>query len=96
MRPGRCSMAHEVQTMFSVGVAPWHGLGHVLDRAPSVAEAIKLAGLDWTVSLRPMWTTLEGGSTPIPVPGQRAGSRRALSAMPAVPALPVARPAPMW
>lgn len=72
MRPGRCSMAHEVQTMFSVGVAPWHGLGHVLDRAPSVAEAIKLAGLDWTVSLRPMWTTLGGGSTPIPVPGQRA------------------------
>lgn len=58
--------------MFSVGAAPWHGLGHVLERAPSIGEAIKLAGLDWTVSLRPMWTTLEGGSTPIPVPGQRA------------------------
>lgn len=58
--------------MFSVGEAPWHGLGHVLDRAPTVAEAIKLAGLNWTVSLRPMWTTLDGGTTPIPVPGQRA------------------------
>ncbi len=65
-------MAHEVQTMFSVGAAPWHGLGHVLDQAPTVAEAITLAGLNWTVSLRPMWTTLDGGATPIPVPGQRA------------------------
>ena len=65
-------MAHEVQTMFSVGAAPWHGLGRVLDQAPTVAEAITLAGLNWTVSLRPMWTTLDGGATPIPVPGQRA------------------------
>ncbi len=33
-------------SMFSVCVTPWHGLGAVLDRPPaSVAEAIEAAGL---------------------------------------------------
>jgi len=58
--------------MFSVGTAPWHGLGHVLERAPTVTEAITLAGLNWRVGLRPVWTTLAEGGTPVPVPGCRA------------------------
>ena len=51
-------MTADVQTMFSVGERPWHGLGHVLDTAPSCADAIKLAGLDWRVDLCPMFTTI--------------------------------------
>jgi phage/plasmid-like protein (TIGR03299 family) len=65
-------MTADVQTMFSVGERPWHGLGHVLDAAPTCRDAIKLAGLDWRVDLRPMWTTLPGVDMPVPVPGQRA------------------------
>lgn len=36
-------------TMFSVGLTPWHSLGTVVKDAPTAREAIKLAGLDWTV-----------------------------------------------
>lgn len=52
-------MAHgilENDTMFSVKERPWHGLGTVVENAPSIKEAIKLAGLDWNVQLRPLCT----------------------------------------
>lgn len=55
-------MAHQIlenDQMFSVGKKPWHGLGKVLENAPSVEEGIKLAGLDWNVSLRPAITNDE-------------------------------------
>lgn len=50
-------MAHgilENDNLFSVGQRPWHGLGTVLENAPTIEEGIKLAGLDWTISLRPI------------------------------------------
>lgn len=47
-------MAHEIENMFSVKVTPWHGLGTVVVDAPSIADVLRLAGLDWTVSLQPM------------------------------------------
>ena len=65
-------MTADVQTMFSVGERPWHGLGHVLDTAPSCADAIKLAGLDWRVDLCPMFTTIPGVDMQVPIPAQRA------------------------
>lgn len=49
-------MAHGIDTMFSVVKRPWHGLGTVLENAPSIEEGIKQAGLDWNVSLRPAIT----------------------------------------
>lgn len=52
-------MAHgilENDTMFSVKERPWHGLGTVVENAPSIKEAIKLAGLDWEISLRNIMT----------------------------------------
>ena len=36
-------------TMFSVKIRPWHELGSVLDSAPSIEDALKLSGLNWTV-----------------------------------------------
>lgn len=45
-----------VETMFYVRETPWHGLGTKVDEAPTSAEAIKLAGLDWNVVCEPIYT----------------------------------------
>lgn len=45
-------MAHLVETMFSVKERPWHGIGTIIMQAPTIEEGIKLAGLDWNVSLQ--------------------------------------------
>lgn len=47
-------MSANVETMFSVREKPWHGLGQIVNDAPTVADAIKMAGLDWTVSQIPI------------------------------------------
>jgi len=49
-------MSHCVEQMLSVGRAPWHSLGVKLDNPPTALEAIRLAGLDWQVTLEPLWT----------------------------------------
>jgi phage/plasmid-like protein (TIGR03299 family) len=46
---------NENDTMLSVRETPWHGLGIVLDDPPTVAEALALAGLDWTVKTEPAY-----------------------------------------
>jgi len=46
-------MSANVETMFSANrVVPWHGLSVLVQDAPSSEDAIKLAGLDWTVESR--------------------------------------------
>lgn len=49
-------MAALVQSMFSVREKPWHGLGIIVKEAPASADAIRLAGLDWTVEQEPIYT----------------------------------------
>jgi len=53
-------MPHEIETMFSAVETPWHRLGNVTEGALNSAEAIKMAGLDWTVSLRGIATFGQG------------------------------------
>jgi phage/plasmid-like protein (TIGR03299 family) len=68
-------MSHEIESMFSVGELPWHGLGHVLEAAPSCAEALVLAGLNWGVELRPLATTVADAGVSIAVESHRAVMR---------------------
>lgn len=56
-------MPHEIDTttgraaaMF-VGTPAWHGLGTVIEKAATSRDAIKLAGLDWTVEQWPLHAT---------------------------------------
>lgn len=52
-------MAHEFESGLFVSQPAWHGLGTLLETAPSVADAIQLAGLDWQVKEAPVF--LESG-----------------------------------
>jgi len=64
-------MPHEVEEMFSVRKTPWHGLGSVVQRAPTTADAIRLAGLDWRVGLKPLQLREQNGQAdPVSVPAQ--------------------------
>lgn len=47
-------MSAEVESMFSVREVPWHGLGTIIDEAVSSAQALELAGLNWTVRQEPV------------------------------------------
>ena len=67
-------MAHEIETMayYTEGgrFAPWHGLGTPVDTVMTSAEALELAGLDWEVNSRPIYT--DNG---IQIPGYIANTR---------------------
>ena len=56
IRKGDVKMAANVETMFSVREKPWHGLGTIVKEAPTSADAIRLAGLDWSVVQEPIYT----------------------------------------
>lgn len=47
-------MAHEIESMAYVGEVPWHGLGNPVQEGVSIDEMTKQAGLDWSVSKRPV------------------------------------------
>lgn len=49
-------MAANVESMFYTREKPWHGLGTRVEEAPSSADALRLAGLDWTVVQEPIYT----------------------------------------
>ena len=68
-------MSHEVESMYYVSnesngrFVPWHGLGTAVETAPTSAEALELAGLNWTVNQVPIFAN---GSV---VPNYRANIR---------------------
>ena len=37
---------------------PWHGLGFPIDHDATTEEMLVVSGLDWTVSKRPLWTSM--------------------------------------
>ncbi len=50
-------MAHEITDrdgMVLYGKPAWHGLGKVVDKAPTPAEALQIAGLDWDIESVPL------------------------------------------
>lgn len=49
-------MAAMVETMFRVREKPWHGLGEIIQEAPTSEDALRLAGLDWNVIQEPVLT----------------------------------------
>ena len=63
-------MAANVETMFSVRETPWHGLGRIIMDAPASREALELAGLDWQVESRNIYS-----GTGAMIPGYRANVR---------------------
>ena len=63
-------MPANVETMFSVRETPWHGLGRIIMDAPASREALELAGLDWQVESRNIYS-----GTGSMIPGYRANVR---------------------
>lgn len=62
-------MAADLETMFYTREKPWHGLGVCVQEAPVSEEALRLAGLDWEVQQKPVYT--ESGI----IPGYKANVR---------------------
>lgn len=74
-------MAHNLEikngeaSFFSVKEKAWHGLGTIVENAPTSAEAIKLAKMDWGVSKAPLLANIDGLAAPVEVPGMFATYR---------------------
>ena len=63
-------MPANVETMFYVREAPWHGLGTRVESALNFAEALEMSGLNWNVIQKPIMTT-----TGNLIPGYKANIR---------------------
>ena len=59
-----------IESMYSVRETPWHGLGTIVQEAPTSADALHLAGLDWHVEGKPVFT-----DSGIEIPGYKANTR---------------------
>lgn len=63
-------MSANVETMMYVREKPWHGLGTMVQEAPTSADSLKLAGLDWKVESKPVFD-MDGNQ----IPGYFANTR---------------------
>ncbi len=63
-------MPANVETMFYVREAPWHGLGVRVESALNFEDALVISGLNWNVIQRPIMTT-----NYTPIPGYKANIR---------------------
>ena len=63
-------MPANVETMFYVREAPWHGLGVRVESALNSEDALVMSGLNWNVLQKPIMTT-----SGTPVPGYKANIR---------------------
>ena len=59
-------MSHLIESMFSVKETPWHQLGHVLDEAPTIEEAISLAGMGFNVNKVPTFYNVPSSTVSLP------------------------------
>lgn len=66
-------MASNFETGFFVREPAWHGLGKIVQEAPSSAEALKMAELDWEVRQEPVFVKV--GDDHILVPNAMANVR---------------------
>ena len=62
-------MSHEIESIAWTGEVPWHGLGTNVPQGATVAKMLKAAQIDWTVSKRPLFTTLPDSTDTMSVPG---------------------------
>lgn len=60
-------MSANVETMFYSGATPWHGLGTPVEKCLDSLEAIKMAGLDWEVEKKPLFTNVGNENEYIPM-----------------------------
>ena len=56
-------MPANVETMFYVREKPWHGLGVEVQEAPTSADALIYAGLDWEVIQKNVYSEYVSGSS---------------------------------
>ena len=56
-------MSHEIEStdgLVLTSAPAWHGLGTIVENAPTPADALKIAGLDWRVEHWPLYATNGG------------------------------------
>ena len=63
-------MSANVETMMYVREKPWHGLGTMVAEAPTSSDALRFAGLEWSVRQEPVYNS-RGGA----ISGYRANIR---------------------
>ena len=63
-------MSANVESMLYTREKPWHGLGVMCEEAPNSADALRIAGLDWTVESKPVFT--DNG---VEIPGYKLNMR---------------------
>ena len=68
-------MAHLVENMFSVREVPWHGLGKIVQDAPTASDAINLAGLNWKVLEQQVYNNDSFGNNYQSIAGYKAITR---------------------